>query len=39
MELPMHAGWGLTIDSLHEVYLGYLRQPVLVLQGAVFSSC
>ena len=36
MELPMHAGWGLTIDSLREVYLGYLRQPVLVLQGAVF---
>ena len=35
-ELPMHAGWGLTIDSLREVYLGYLRQPVLVLQGAVF---
>ena len=35
-ELPMHQGWGLTIDSLREVYVGYLRQPVLVLQGAVF---
>ena len=35
-DLPMHQGWGLTIDSLREVYVGYLRQPVLVLQGAVF---
>ena len=35
-ELPMHRGWGLTIDSLREVYVGYLRQPVFVLQGAVF---
>ena len=32
----MHRGWGLTIDSLREAYVGYLRQPVLVLQGAVF---
>jgi ABC-type antimicrobial peptide transport system permease subunit len=26
----------LTIDSLREVYVGYLRHPVFVLQGAVF---
>ena len=35
-EYSMHRGWGLTIDSLREAYVGYLRQPVLVLQGAVF---
>ena len=35
-DLPMHDGWGLTIDSLREVHVGYLRQSVLVLQGAVF---
>ncbi len=35
-DLPMHQGWGLTIDSLREVHVGDLRQPVLVLQGAVF---
>jgi putative ABC transport system permease protein len=35
-DLPMHQGWGLIVDSLREVHVGYLRQPVLVLQGAVF---
>jgi putative ABC transport system permease protein len=35
-EYSMHRGWRLTIDSLREAYVGYLRQPVLVLQGAVF---
>jgi putative ABC transport system permease protein len=35
-DLPMHQGWGLTVESLREVYVGYLRQPVFVLQGAVF---
>jgi hypothetical protein len=35
-EYSMHRGWGLAIDSLREAYVGYLRQPVLVLQGAVF---
>lgn len=35
-EFPMHRGWGLVIDSLRDAYVGYLRQPVLVLQGAVF---
>jgi putative ABC transport system permease protein len=35
-ELPMHEGWALVIDPLREVYIGYLQQPVLVLQGAVF---
>jgi predicted permease len=34
--LPMNEGWGLDVDSLREAYVGYLRQPVLVLQGAVF---
>jgi putative ABC transport system permease protein len=34
--LPMNNGWGLDVDSLREAYVGYLRQPVLVLQGAVF---
>ena len=34
--LPMNDGWGLDVDSLREAYVGYLRQPVLVLQGAVF---
>ena len=35
-EYSMHRGWGLTVDSLQEAYVGYLRQPLLVLQGAVF---
>jgi putative ABC transport system permease protein len=35
-EYPMHRGWGLAVDSLREASVGYLRQPVLVLQGAVF---
>jgi putative ABC transport system permease protein len=34
--LPMNEGWALDIDSLREAYIGYLRQPVLILQGAVF---
>jgi len=34
--LPMNDGWALDVDSLREAYVGYLRQPVLVLQGAVF---
>ena len=34
--LPMNRSWRLMVDSLREAYVGYLRQPVLVLQGAVF---
>jgi putative ABC transport system permease protein len=34
--LPMNNGWALDVASLRDVYVGYLRQPVLVLQGAVF---
>ena len=35
-EYPMHRGWGLAVESLREASVGYLRQPILVLQGAVF---
>jgi hypothetical protein len=33
--MEMHRGWGIRVDSLREAYVGYLRQPVLVLQAAV----
>ena len=34
-EMDMNRGWAIKADSLREAYLGYLRQPLLVLQGAV----
>lgn len=34
--LPMNDGWGVAVESIREASVGYLRQPVLVLQGAVF---
>ena len=35
-ELEMNRGWGIRIESLHDAYVGYMRHPLLVLQGAVF---
>ncbi|HEV8416824.1 MAG TPA: ABC transporter permease [Bryobacteraceae bacterium] len=35
-ELPMNRGWGIRIESLRDSYVGYLRRPLFVLQGAVF---
>jgi predicted permease len=35
-ELEMNRGWGIRIESLHDAYVGYMRRPLLVLQGAVF---
>lgn len=35
-ELEMNRGWEIRIESLREAYVGYMRRPLLVLQGAVF---
>ena len=35
-ELEMNRGWGIGIESLQDAYVGYMRRPLLVLQGAVF---
>jgi putative ABC transport system permease protein len=36
-EVPeVHAGWGLKAQSLQDVYVGRIRKPLLVFQGAVF---
>src|SRR5262245_24965953 len=32
----VHLGWGLRAESLHDVYVGRIRKPLLILQGAVF---
>jgi predicted permease len=32
----VHLGWGLKAESLHDVYVGRIRKPLLILQGAVF---
>ena len=32
----MNRGWTIRVDSLRDLYVGYLRRPLLVLQGAVF---
>src|SRR5262249_54168846 len=32
----VHLGWGLKVESLHDVYVGRIRKPLLILQGAVF---
>jgi putative ABC transport system permease protein len=34
-ELEMNRGWGIRIESLHDAYVGFMRRPLLVLQGAV----
>jgi putative ABC transport system permease protein len=34
-EYEMNRGWGIKIDTLREAYFGHLRQPLLILQGAV----
>ncbi len=35
-EFAMNRGWSIRVDSLRDAYVGYLRQPLLILQGAVF---
>ncbi len=35
-EFEMNRGWSIRVDSLRDAYVGYLRQPLLILQGAVF---
>jgi predicted permease len=36
-EVPeIHLGWGLKIESLQDVYVGRIRRPLLIFQGAVF---
>jgi len=35
-EFEMNRDWGIRIESLHDAYVGYMRRPLLVLQGAVF---
>jgi putative ABC transport system permease protein len=35
-EMDMNRGWGIKVDSLHDAYVGHLRQPLLIFQGAVF---
>jgi putative ABC transport system permease protein len=32
----VHLGWGLRAESLQDVYVGRIRKPLLILQGAVF---
>jgi putative ABC transport system permease protein len=34
-EFEMNRGWGIRIESLHDAYVGAMRRPLLVLQGAV----
>jgi putative ABC transport system permease protein len=34
-EYEMNRGWGLKLDTLREAYVGHLRRPLLVFQGAV----
>jgi putative ABC transport system permease protein len=33
--MEMHRGWGIAVDSLRDAYVGHLKRPILVLQGAV----
>jgi len=35
VELEMNRGWGIRVDTLREAYVGHLRRPILILQGAV----
>ncbi len=34
-EYDMNRGWGIKVDTLREAYVGHLRKPLLILQGAV----
>jgi putative ABC transport system permease protein len=34
-EYEMNRGWKIKVDSLRDAYFGHLRQPLLILQGAV----
>jgi len=34
-EYSMNSGWGVRIESLRDSYVGYMRRPLFVLQGAV----
>lgn len=34
-EYDMNRGWGIRVDTLRDAYVGHLRQPLLVFQGAV----
>ena len=36
-EVPdIHLGWGLKVESLKDVYVGRIRKPLVIFQGAVF---
>src|SRR5262249_48472526 len=36
-EVPeVHSGWSLKVESLQDVYVGRIRKPLLIFQGAVF---
>lgn len=35
-EYEMNRDWSIQVDSLRDVYVGYLRRPLLLLQGSVF---
>jgi putative ABC transport system permease protein len=36
-EVPeIHHGWGLNVESLQDVYVGRIRKPLVMFQGAVF---
>jgi putative ABC transport system permease protein len=35
-EMEMNRGWAIKVDSLRDAYVGHLRQPLLIFQGAVF---
>src|SRR6185369_13212855 len=34
-EYDMNRGWGIKVDTLRDAYVGHLRRPLLVFQGAV----
>ena len=35
MESPIDRGWSIKLDTVRDVYVGHLRQPLLIFQGAV----
>src|SRR5262249_4491929 len=35
-EMDMNRGWNIRLDSLRDAYVGHLRRPLLIFQGAVF---
>lgn len=34
-EYDMNRGWGIKVDTLRDAYVGHLRRPLFILQGAV----